>query len=356
MSSAHKWNDVRILLKECTSLKNAGYNTYFVVEGDSKDEKGIHIVGCGEQPVSRKERIRTFSDKIYRTALSLDCDVYHIHDPELLPFALKLKEKGKKVIFDSHEDVSGQILSKYWIPSVFRWFISKVYWWYESWAVRKIDAVVTATPHIATLFAKRHPVVEVVNNYPMLNDIIFQEKIFSERGKNVCYAGGINAIRGERIMVDAVDGLSGIKLILAGPRDEGGANYERENVIYTGKFTRKEVNEIYGNCRAGLILFQPEPNHIKAKPNKMFEYMAAGLPIICSDFPLWREIVEGCGCGICVDPTDSNAVREACKYLVGNPDIAQEMGKRGYEAVIKQYNWKNEEEKLLKLYKKVLMS
>lgn len=355
MTSAHRQNDVRIYLKECKSLAEAGYEVYLVAAGNEHTEKSLHVIGCGDKPDSRRERMMNFTRKIYEKALSLDCDIYHLHDPELLPYGIKLKKLGKKVIFDSHEDVSGQIMSKYWIPIPIRWIISKAYYFYESYVIRNFDAVITATPHIATLFEGRNRLVEVVNNYPKLDDIIFHNNSFSNREKIICFAGGINAIRGERVMVEAVQGLDDIKLILAGPRDEGGEKYVRENVLYTGRFTHSEVNSLYGRSRVGLIIYQPVPNHIKSKPNKIFEYMAAGLPIVCSNFPLWREIIENSGCGICVDPTSPQAVREACLYLINNPQIAQVMGKRGYEEVATNYNWKSEEHKLLKVYEKVMI-
>jgi glycosyltransferase involved in cell wall biosynthesis len=97
------------------------------------------------------------------------------------------------------------------------------------------------------------------------------------------------------------------------------------------------------------------PNHIDAQPNKMFEYMSAGLPLIASDFPLWREIVEGNDCGVCVDPADPAAIAEAIDRLVENPDLARRMGENGQRAVHERYNWAIEEKKLLALYDTVLL-
>ena len=81
----------------------------------------------GEVPKSRLKRILFFTKKIYKAALKLDSDIYHIHDPELLPTAAKLAKRGKIVIFDSHENVTGQIEEKTYIPKLFRKIIAKVY-------------------------------------------------------------------------------------------------------------------------------------------------------------------------------------------------------------------------------------
>lgn len=121
-------------------------------------------------------------------------------------------------------------------------------------------------------------------------------------------------------------------------------------IKFIGEITRKEVNELYGSARAGIVIYQPAQNHYEAQPVKMFEYMAAGLPVIASDFPFWKTIVEETGCGICVNPQDVAAVRKACLYLLNNPDKGQEMGRLGREAVVNKYSWTSEEKKLLALY------
>ena len=121
-------------------------------------------------------------------------------------------------------------------------------------------------------------------------------------------------------------------------------------IKFIGKISRTEVNTLYGKARAGIVIYQPAANHMEAQPIKMFEFMAAGLPVIASDFPLWKDIVEGNKCGISVEPRDSEAVRAACMTQIGNPKKAQELGRNGKKAVDEKYNWTNEEKKLLKLY------
>lgn len=121
-------------------------------------------------------------------------------------------------------------------------------------------------------------------------------------------------------------------------------------IKFIGKIGRKEVNELYGMARAGIVIYQPAANHLESQPIKMFEFMAAGLPVVASDFPLWREIIEGNTCGISVDPTNPEAVRKACQELIENPERAQKLGRNGKKAVDEKYNWANEEKKLLEMY------
>jgi glycosyltransferase involved in cell wall biosynthesis len=110
-----------------------------------------------------------------------------------------------------------------------------------------------------------------------------------------------------------------------------------------------------GSAAVGMICYLPEPNHTQAYPNKLFEYMAAGLPVIASDFPLWRQIVTEADCGICVDPTDSDQIANAITELMSNPARRLEMGRNGIRAVLSLYNWSTEEQKLIGLYASTLM-
>lgn len=121
-------------------------------------------------------------------------------------------------------------------------------------------------------------------------------------------------------------------------------------IKYIGRINRKEVNALYGCSRAGIVIYQPAKNHFEAQPIKLFEFMAAGLPIVASNFPLWRKIVEDNHCGICVDPSDVEAVRNACTELLSNPEKSQQLGRNGRKAVLEKYNWANEEKELLALY------
>lgn len=121
-------------------------------------------------------------------------------------------------------------------------------------------------------------------------------------------------------------------------------------IQYLGVISRKEVNDLYGKSVLGLLLYQPAKNHFESQPIKMFEYMAAGIPIVCSAFPLWRRLVEENNCGVCADCTNPNAVRRAIERLLDAPQTSQNMGFNGRKAVLEKYNWASEEQKLVDLY------
>ena len=346
-TSCHETTDDRIFLKECQSLCQNGFEVFIVGKGCNREVAGIHIIGCGEAG-NRMKRIMSFSKIIYEKAKELDCDIYHFHDPELLSYGLKLKRLGKKVIFDSHEDVPAQILDKEWIPYPLRKIISIVYKRYETYAVRQFDAVVAATSHIADTFKGRAKRIVVINNYPKLDDIEFHNKPFAERERIICYAGGINALRGENIMIEAMKDVNG-QLIIAG--DHKIETIGGGKIKYVGFINRIKISELYNNACVGLCVLQPASNYINSQPIKMYEYMAAGLPYICSDFPVWKELTRATGAGICVNPKDPEELAAAISLLLNNPQKAEIMGQKGRRAVENQFSWDAERKKLNELYK-----
>ncbi len=361
ISTVHRSDDVRIFQKEARSLAKAGYGVAFVVRAQEELEvDGVRIVPLPE-PRSRLDRGLRLAWLAYKQALSTRSKIFHLHDPELIPIGLLLKLQGKKVVFDAHEDLPKQILSKPWIPSILRRPLSWAVALFEKVALVPYDAVAAATPSIAKRFSSQKTVV--IQNYPIYNELIDQQRLpYSKRPHRVAFIGGITLIRGAHEMVRAVGMVPEelqVRLLLAGHFSPAGLEYALakepgwDRVEYVSWLTREAVARELGRSRAGLVLFHPEPNHLDAQPNKIFEYMAAGLPVIASDFPLWREIVEGEEAGLLVDPEDPAAIASAIEWVITHPQEAEAMGQRGREAVRRKYSWSLEEKKLLNLYERL---
>jgi glycosyltransferase involved in cell wall biosynthesis len=104
----------------------------------------------------------------------------------------------------------------------------------------------------------------------------------------------------------------------------------------------------------GIVCFLPEPNNINFGPTKLFEYMVCGLPVVASHFPEWRSVVEGSGCGVCVDPTDPEDIARGIQTLGRDRDRLRAMGLRGRAAVLDRYNWESESRRLLAAYSALL--
>lgn len=361
LTSAHPRSDTRIFLKECRSLANAGYSVNLVVaDGLGGNVEGNVTITDTGKPSGRLSRMIAAAYRVFVAGLRLNADVYHLHDPELLPYALALKARGKRVIFDAHEDLAAQILTKPYLAPALRRLVSASSDGVERQIARRLDAIVAATPAIARKFGaggvKR--TIEI-NNFPMLGELETATDRKAD-AKAVCYVGGISRIRGIVEMVQAV-GLarSGARLKLGGGfaprslRDEVASLPGWRNVDELGFVDRVGVRDTLGSSAAGLVTFLPAPNHLDAQPNKMFEYMSAGLPVIASDFPLWRELIEGNDCGLLVDPENPQAIADAIDTLVNDPDMARHMGTNGSRAVRETYNWAIEEKKLLDLYREL---
>lgn len=358
LSSVHRDLDVRIFFKECSSLANLEnqFDVHLVLPGVlERKENGVTIHSVPKIENSRLKRMWSTVNAVYKKAIELDANIYHLHDPELLRIALKLKRKGKKVIYDAHEDLPRQIIGKSYLK--YKRQMSLAFEKYENSIVKKLDAVVTATPFIRDRFLKINPKTVDINNYPLPSEIDLLHS-FEKKENKVCFIGGISRIRGTYELIKALE-FCNIKLDLAGEIDD---EFKEQLQMLKGW---RQVNELGFIDRhtslnvkkqsiAGVVTFLPLPNHINAQPNKIFEYMASGLPVIGSDFPLWRQIIEDNRCGICVNPNNPEEIGKAITYLVEHPLEAKEMGENGRRLVVEKYNWKVEEEKLLSLYKSLI--
>jgi len=357
LSSVHPRYDTRIFYKQCRSLVAHGYEVNLMVADDQGDEHkdGVKIIDVGRLS-GRLNRIVKTTHRIFKKAVALDADVYHLHDPELIPIGLKLKWLRKKVIFDSHEDVPKQLLGKPYLGPKSKRVWSCAYSLFERYACRHLDGIITATPFIRDKFLEINPRTLDINNFPMIGELDASVP-WTEKHNEVCYVGGISAIRGIREVVRAFKLLqSEARLNLVGSFSEPSVEADVKTypgwkkVNEHGFLNRTDVRNVLGRSVAGLVTLHPLINYLDALPIKMFEYMAAGIPVIASNFPLWREIIEGNDCGLCVDPLEPKAIAGAIDDLVKNPDLARRMGENGRQAVLNKYNWPYEEQKLLDFY------
>lgn len=358
LTSAHPRHDVRIFVKECRSLARAGHEVTLVVADGRGDEMrdGVRIVDVGA-PAGRLDRALRAARRVTDFAMRSDATICHLHDPELVPGGLRLKRAGKKVVFDSHEDLPRQILEKPYLARPVRRVVSMAAEAYENYACRRLDGIVGATPLIRDRFGRINPNAVNVNNFPILGELETVERRAPDGPPTVLYVGAITAARGIRQMVDAMDRVrSDASLSLAGRfsepslRDEMAGKPGWARVHEAGFLDRTGIRDTMAGAVAGLVTLQPVPAYIDALPIKLFEYMSAGLPVIASDFPVWRAIVEEHDCGLLVDPRDPGAIAAAIDMVIAHPERALEMGRNGSEAVKRKFNWGFEEKKLLAFY------
>ncbi|MBE6055074.1 MAG: glycosyltransferase family 4 protein [Clostridium sartagoforme] len=362
ISTVHRENDNRILFKQCSSIKKAGYDVSLIITSDKKKKvNGVEIVPLAKRN-GRIERLLYRRNEAYRKALELDADIYHFHDPELIPIGRKLIKKGKIVIYDVHEDVPKQILSKSYLgPNWIKKIISFGFNKYEKHHSRNFSAIVTILDELKDEFTKYNKNVISVKNYAIKDIIDESTPIINDKKDEfiILYIGAITEIRGIKEMIKATECFNGnVKLWLAGQWESDELRQECEsfkgysNTVYLGDFKAKDLYKFVKSADVGLSVLHPIPNYKKAIPTKVIEYMACELPVILSDFPFWKELFGDIGSY--VDPLDIQEISNAIEGYMNNKDKITEIGIRNRKKYINNFCWDSEEKKLLKLYNDLL--
>lgn len=361
MTSVHAPEDVRIFHKECVSLAQAGYEVYLVERGETYDKNGVHIVGVGEMPKSRWKRMTEGTKRVYQKALALDCDIYHLHDPELLPYARKLKRKGKKVVFDSHELTKEQIRGKKYIPGWAIAAVANAYGRYEEHILRQIDGVI-----FPCLIKGQFPLAGkrkvLLNNVPRLSEFYYKyDSSIQKRERSLCMVGTVSKSRGITALVQAAC-LANSSVYIAGKANEVGyieklmQMPEAKSLHYLGIINRDQVCQLIQESEIGIAALLNEGQYgiLNNLPTKAYEYMSMGIPVILTKTPYNEQMVRQYNFGICVDPENTNEYAKAIQNLLDDHKKAKEMGSNGRKLIAERLNWEKEFETLNALYQDIL--
>jgi glycosyltransferase involved in cell wall biosynthesis len=363
MTSVHRSDDVRIFVKECSSLAKVEDNEVFLVApGTSRQENGVTVVGIGAHPKGRLMRMLKTRKKVYMAALNLDADIYHFHDPELLSFGLKLKKKGKIVVFDSHEDYPRQIREKLYIPKMLRNPIAFFYKKKEDRVCKELDGVIYPNlEHGIHPFEGRTSIAATVDNMPLLEELYDRyEDQGSKKDFSVCYIGTLSKARGISNLMDACY-EAGVRLILGGIFSS--EDYEREIrrkksfciVDYRGKFGREELMDILNDSSLGAstLLHIGQYKDMQNLATKVYEYMSMALPVLITDGPYEREVIQKHDFGILVNPENPSEMARAITELKNSPEKCKRLGENGRKAIKEVFNWGIEEQKLFQFYAEI---
>ncbi|TNE72042.1 glycosyltransferase [bacterium] len=359
ITTVHDPNDTRIYYRQMTSLINAGYEVFYLCKEIPKTSNGATVI-----------KLPSFTNKYFRTILAplvalwksirlKNIAVYHFHDPELIITGLLLKIFRKKVIYDVHEDLPKQLLSNDWIPKSLLKPISIFANLVEKASARFFDKIIAVTAPIAERFQVQKTII--VQNFPSKNELIADNSTsYKNRYRRIIYVGEASEIRGLRELVKALELVENVRLTFIGRISSKGLESELRTykgwgkVDFLGAQTRKEVAKYLGQSRIGIVCFYPEPNHIEAQPNKLFEYMSVGIPVVASNFPKWQEIVDKYKTGLSVNPFSVQETADAIRWLLDNEDEAIKMGINGRTLISTTYSWENEEVQLIKCYSDLL--
>ena len=388
LTSHHSILDNRIFNRECRSLAAAGYDVVLVAQHDHDEiREGIHICAVPRYR-SRLERVTLTALRVFRRAWQERPAVFHFHDPELIPWGLLLRLLGKRVIYDVHEDFSQAAAVRSWLPSLVRRVVAG-FSHLMDWLAYKVMWIVIAERY----YERRFPGATPVLNYPDLDrsvELQAIERLPALRPERIrlLYVGSLTTSRGALLHAELASRLSGCEIVMCGYCSSTVAEGIRtrsgdatlgfiapDGSIRWEKRSERPVHEVSTVILEGVDFFVPPKSMIKhfrqawtagiavfpytehyyeKELTKFFEYMAAGLPVVCSNFPTWRALVEGRGAGITVDPADWDAIIGAIRHLHENPDKAIGMGLAGRRAVQEQFNWQSQADNLVDLYARVL--
>ena len=365
VTSVHQRYDTRIFHKECTSLAKAGYDVTLLVADNQSPEvrNGVKIISADFKPASRLDRILHSSRVMFKYAMQVNADIYHLHDPELLPVAKKLKQNGKKVIFDSHENYPAQIACKYYLPCMMRKAASAIYQSYETHILKYCDAVIIPCTFYGgiNIFEGRCKRTVYISNAPKLEELYDAYKSEGRNWNNaICHIGSLTYERGITHLIKAAY-KANVRLILAGKfvqndyHEELKTMPEYQCVDYRGFVDRKGLMPIFSEASIGMatLLNIGQYNTGDNLATKVYEYMSAGLPVIVSRYKYVDDELSKYRFGLSVEPDNVDAIANAISYIIGSPAIAKNMGEAGRSAIRNEFNWSIEEKKLLSLYREL---
>ncbi|MGQ9678677.1 MAG: glycosyltransferase family 4 protein [bacterium] len=380
LTSGHTVTDTRIFHREAKTLARSGYQVVLhgaqPNPGDPIPASRCQLLVHSFKPTrSRLNRFLISFPRALFFALRVRAQIYHLHDPELLPLALVLKFFGRRVVCDIHEDYYRQLQDKSFLPRPLRPLLASLFHRWEKFVARHIDGVITATETVANRLGPAPRRVVTVKNYPDLTPHLAVSVPFdrpercktppsSRAGKNpfrlIHLARTLTPERGITLLLDALCKLPDCELILGGKFVS--TAYEREikshpgykSVRYLGIIPHPDCFQWYAVSDAGVVPSLPVLGYEFALPVKMFEFMKAELPVVVPDFPPLRAIIQQYACGLTFVPGNVDSLVAAIQNLKSQREKASTMGKNGRQAVTKIYNWANEEKKLLQLYERIV--
>ena len=362
LSTVHFALDTRIFYRMCRSLSEEYEVHLLAVHPQNELREGVHIHAF-RRFHSRKRRIAIGWLLAFFRAIAINARIYHLHDPELIPCGLLLRLLGKKVILDIHENIAEDIFDKPWIRNQQR--IYRVFHFFERLACKYFYIILAETSYERRYKKLAKQCVTVLN---FCETDFFKPfvKTSGRKGLNLFYIGIVLENRG---ILQIIDAMRALQLEGYNPHfhcvGELYSDLERKilalsyypeiepNLHFHGRMPLEQGYAMSMDMDIGLCIIWPMSNSIESYPTKLFEYMSVGLPIVCSGFELYRQVVEGHHCGTCVDPMDSLDLKNAIKAIHTDVEKSELMSKSGPPAVLENYNWESQKPVLSGVYREL---
>lgn len=367
ITDVHPRHDARILKRQAVSLSEAGHDVILVTGDGLKDEdyKGVRITSYSDHAMTKRERLKLmfFKRDFLKFLLSFDADVYQFHDFEIIEVGKALKKKGKHVIFDSHENWLDIIPDQYFKTYIGRELFKILLPFYYRRVVSRFDAVFSVSPNMVEKLKHYNPNSYMVSNFPSVKG--FSANSASEKSNYFVYQGVVYKSSNQEECVKAISNMEeDVRYRIIGKitdemREKVKSLDVNNRVEILDWIEKAELDSIMDKSICGFVILNYVPTCCGKEgqlgSNKIFEYMLCGLPVICTDFVLWKKlIIDKYKCGICVEPGNVEQIQAAMEWVVRHPLEAKAMGERGREAVLRVFNWENELPAYLSYYQTIV--
>ena len=362
-ASVHSTNDTRVFHRECVTLATYFDVTLIGIGTKSCVNNGVNIIAL-PKPKNRFMRILFTTHKAYKIALQQDAKIYHFHDPELIPFALLLKWKGKKVIYDIHENVTESLKAKKWLP--FKFLFIGLYL-VSDWIAASNFELILAEKAYIPVYKKRYPTkpIWLLENFAPIKLLEpFKQVNRGNVSNDIFYMGSFDHIYNYVQMLEAtyllmLKGWKG-KLIIIGwvskqiKEEMETLNFYNELKPQLEFKGYQEISNGYlfsQKCKVGFCFVSNNVNTRDSLPRKLYEYMCIGLPVISSNFSTYSQFIDTLKIGMCVDSNNPKDIAEKTWTLLHNAEQLNQFAQHAIKASEQEYNWENQEYKLLDIYK-----
>jgi glycosyltransferase involved in cell wall biosynthesis len=363
LSSVHFALDTRIFYRMCQALKAQYEVTLIGVHPKKETYKGIAIIPF-KRFHNRQLRVLVGWLLMFFKAMKVNARVYHLHDPELIPCGLLLRLFGKQVIWDVHENIAEDIFDKPWIKHQKRAY--GIFNFFEKLACQYFY-IVLAEKSYEKRYMQLTKRCSTVQNFCDIDFFKPYEQAHFQNLKSVFYIGIVLENRGILQIVEALHLLK-LKGEVYDFHCVGELYTDLENKLkalpyykevetqlhFHGRLSLEEGYQYAKHCSMGLCIIWPMKNSIESYPTKLFEYMAIGLPVITSNFPLYRSVIEQNNSGQCIDPFSAIALADAIESMHRDVEKSEQLAQNGKLAVKKYYNWETEKIVLARVYEELL--
>jgi len=352
--------DPLMFYRQGISMVKAGHNVSFIVCDDKKDEivDGINIYSTRFVPKNRLERFVKTKKKILHIADQVDADIYQISDPEHISLVKHFRKRGKAVIFNMREYYPDELSRKSYIPHFFRPMVVRGYVKMMKKYYPQYGAVFSSDAQDVEKLKKLYGVTNsyLAANFPIPEyNFVLSKDDYMARKDVVIYEGTIYTRSRQDVFLDALQRIGSVDYLLVGKLDSATAPIKEHpwwgKVEFINGFRKEDLKGFFERSTISNTLRNFLNGDGSYGVLKIFESMEAGLPVIFSDVPLYRDMINKWHCGVCADPNDVDSVEKAIRFLVENKEEAYNMGQNGRKAVLQEYNWG----KQFEVYEKVIL-